>query len=333
MNYTLPLVAAAALLTMSAPNYTAAAADVEPIQFAIAIHGGAGSDPASWSAEDRREREVTLRKALTAGRDLLNEGGSSLDAVETVIRILEDHPLFNAGRGAVLNTDGDAELDASIMDGSSKACGAVGAVRTVKNPISLARLVMTETRHILLVGAGADRFAAEHNVEQVEPDYFRVSRLDSGGSHRIDRHPSPSKIPDDVFGTVGCVALDRAGNLAAGTSTGGLRDKMVGRVGDSPIIAAGTYADNDTCAVSGTGIGEQFIRHAVAYDVAAQMAYRGQSLEEAVHIQLFDKLRPGDGGIIAVDSSGTISMQFSTAGMPRAAADSTGRFEVRLGRD
>jgi beta-aspartyl-peptidase (threonine type) len=264
-----------------------------------------------------------LTQALALGRDRLADGGSSLDAVEQVIRMLEDHPLFNAGRGGVLNADGDAELDASIMDGRDRSCGAVAAVRTVKNPISLARLVMTRTRHILLVGDGAARFAAEMQVDLVEPEYFRVSGNSAGASGEAR----------SLIGTVGCVALDRNGNLAAGTSTGGLKGKMVGRVGDSPVIGAGTYADNATCAVSGTGIGEQFIRHAVAYDVAARMGYLNASLEDAVHTQLFERLQPGDGGIIAVDRRGAISMQFSTAGMPRAAADSSGRFEVRLGRD
>jgi beta-aspartyl-peptidase (threonine type) len=267
---------------------------------------------------------------LSAGRDLLAQGGSSLDAVERVIRILEDDPRFNAGRGAVLNVDGQAELDASIMDGRTKACGAVAAVRTVKNPISLARLVMTQTKHVLFVGAGADRLAAEMKVELVGPDYFHVSQAGARNRENKRRLGAPEE-PGDLFGTVGCVALDRAGNLAAGTSTGGRKDKMVGRVGDSPIIGAGTYADNATCAVSCTGVGEEFIRHAVAYDIAARLAYRGSTLEEAVHAQLFEKLRPDDGGIIAVDKSGAISMQFSTAGMPRAAADSTGRFEVHLG--
>jgi len=302
---------------------TIATAAENAMEYAIAIHGGAGSDPAGWSAEEREEREKTLREALTLGRNLLAEGASSVDAVEQVIRVLEDHPLFNAGRGAVLNADGDAELDASIMDGRDKSCGAVAAVRRVKNPISLARLVMSSTRHILLAGDGAERFAAQMQVELVEPEYFRVSRGPDGSSRK----------GSSLIGTVGCVALDRRGNLAAGTSTGGLKGKMVGRVGDSPIIAAGTYADNATCAVSGTGIGEQFIRHAVAYDISARMAYREASLEEAVHVQLFERLRPGDGGIIAVDRNGAISMQFSTAGMPRAAADSAGRFEVHLGRE
>jgi beta-aspartyl-peptidase (threonine type) len=312
------------------PSISAVAADNRAVQFAIAIHGGAGSDPAQWSEQDRRGREATLRRALETGRDILAEGGSSLDAVEQVIRILEDDPLFNAGRGAVLNADGDVELDASIMDGSNKSCGAVAAVRTVKNPISLARLVMAQTPHVLLVGAGADRFAAQMQVERVETDYFRVSRTPAGGQAAPNRAPASR---GSLMGTVGCVALDRAGNLAAGTSTGGLKGKMAGRVGDSPLVGAGTYADNATCAVSCTGKGEQFIRHQVAYDVSAQIAYCGASLEEAVHTQLTVRLRPEDGGIIAVDTAGAISMQFSTAAMPRAAADSTGRFEVLLGRE
>jgi beta-aspartyl-peptidase (threonine type) len=330
MHWRLSLLAVGTILAaMISSTEDARAAGPDQVEFAIAIHGGAGSDPATWSDDERRLREATLRGALSVGRDLLAEGGTSLDAVERVIRILEDDPLFNAGRGAVLNADGDAELDASIMDGRTKACGAVAAVRTVKNPISLARLVMTQTEHVLFVGPGADRFAAEQKVDQVEPDYFRVSKRGRSTSH----HPNSPQAPSELIGTVGCVALDKSGNLAAGTSTGGRSGKMVGRVGDSPIIGAGTYADNASCAVSCTGVGEEFIRFAVAYDIAAQMAYRGQSVEQAVRIQLIDKLRPGDGGIIAVDKNGEITMQFSTAGMPRAAADSTGRFDVRLGRD
>jgi beta-aspartyl-peptidase (threonine type) len=298
----------------------------EPLRFAVAIHGGAGSDPAKWSQAERAARQEGLRKALAKSQTLLAEGGTSLDAVEQAIRVLEDDVHFNAGRGAVLNSDGDAELDASIMDGRDKSCGAVAGVRTVKNPISLARLVMTKTRHVLLVGPGADRFAAQMNVEIVPPEYFRASHIPSRPFP-----PSGAIPPERLIGTVGCVALDQHGNLAAGTSTGGLEGKMVGRVGDSPLIGAGTYADNATCAVSCTGIGEQFIRHAIAYDVSVQMAYRGASVEEAVRAELFERLRPGDGGIIAIDRRGHITMQFSTAGMPRAAADAAGRFEVHLG--
>jgi beta-aspartyl-peptidase (threonine type) len=306
----------AVVLAIMITSTTLRAADEAPLKFAIAIHGGAGSDPATWSEAGRRAREATLRHALSTGRDILTKGGASLDAVEQVIRLLEDDPYFNAGRGAVLNAAGDAELDASIMDGRDKSCGAVAAVRTVKNPISLARLVMASTPHVLLVGAGADAFARKMKVDQVDQDYFRVSIRQSH---------------DPLIGTVGCVALDSFGDLAAGTSTGGLGDKLPGRVGDSSILGAGTYADNATCGVSCTGKGEQFIRHAVAYDVAAQMAYKSKSLEEAVRTQLADRLQPADGGIIAVDRSGAITMQFSTAGMPRAAADSSGRFEVHLG--
>jgi beta-aspartyl-peptidase (threonine type) len=304
----------------------------EPPRYAIVIHGGAGSSPESWSAEDRQAREKSLTAALTLGRDILAKGGTSLDAVEQVIRHLEDDPAFNAGRGAVLNAAGKHELDASIMDGSTLACGAVGGVRTVKNPISLARLVMTETRHVLLVAEGAEAFADQMDVERVPNDHFTTADQREDLQRVQAEQPQQQQTGDDHMGTVGCVALDQHGNLAAGTSTGGLVNKRFGRIGDSPIIGAGTYADNRTCAVSCTGVGEEFIRNAIAYDVSARMAYRQQSLPDAVGQIIRETLKPGQGGIIAVSHDGTIAMDFNTAGMSRAAADSTGRFEVKLGK-
>ena len=244
-----------------------------------------------------------------------------MDAVERVIRELEDDPIFNAGRGAVLNSEGGAELDASIMDGRTKACGAVASVRIAKNPISLARLVMTETRHVLLAAHGADRFAEEMKVDLVDNDYFRTDA-------QIKRWKA---IKAKEQGTVGCVALDSHGNLAAGTSTGGLMNKKYGRVGDSPIIGAGTYADNRTCAVSCTGVGEHYIRHAIAHDVSARMEYKQQSLRAAAHAAMHKTLKPGMGGIIAVDKDGNIALDFNTAGMSRAAADANGKWIVELG--
>jgi beta-aspartyl-peptidase (threonine type) len=281
--------------------------------------------------------EKSLREALAIGEKLLADGGTSLDAVEKVIRFLEDDPLFNAGRGAVFNSAGGHELDASIMDGRTKACGAVAAVRTVRYPISLSRLVMQKTRHVLLASDGAEKFADEMQVERVENSWFDTDKQrkawereksEATKQSRLDHSPP---IPDH-YGTVGCVALDLHGNLAAGTSTGGLTDKKYGRVGDSPIIGAGTYADNATCAVSCTGKGEQFIRYAVAYDISARMAYRKQSLAEAVSDVLTKRLNKNDGGIIALGADGTIVMDFSTAGMARAKADSGGRREVAIGR-
>lgn len=293
-----------------------------PKHWAIAIHGGAGGNPSKWSDQRRQERQRGLENALKIGRDLLADGGSSLDAVEAVIRSLEDDALFNAGRGAVVTKVGKAELDASIMDGKTRSCGAIAGVTTVKNPISTARLVMTDTKHVLLVGPGADAFAASKKVPLVKPDYFLSNRL------------RKTKVVDDPgelhFGTVGCVALDTAGNLAAGTSTGGTAKKLPGRVGDSPIVGAGTFADNKSCAVSGTGVGEEYIRNAVAYDIAAQMIYANRSLESAVTEIMTERLKPGVGGLIGVSHDGQIVLQHNTPGMSCGAADSNGRFETFL---
>jgi isoaspartyl peptidase/L-asparaginase-like protein (Ntn-hydrolase superfamily)/ketosteroid isomerase-like protein len=288
-------------------------------QWAIVIHGGAGGDPAEWDEQEVTARQAGLQAALATGRDLLAAGGSALDAVEAVIRVLEDDANFNAGRGAVTTEDGNVELDASIMDGSNLRCGAIAGVTRPKNPISLARRVMSATKHVLLVGKGADEFAEEQQVPLVEPSYF------------LSRDAQESKHPERPhFGTVGCVALDAHGNLAAGTSTGGTAKKLPGRVGDSPIVGAGTYAANDSCAVSGTGIGEEYIRHSVAYDIAAQMRYAGQSLSAAVDKNMRQTLQPGVGGLIAVSRSGEIVMQHNTPGMSCGAADSHGRFETHL---
>jgi beta-aspartyl-peptidase (threonine type) len=301
--------------------------DSRRMDYAIAIHGGAGDNPAELPPDVRQGREEALRKALEIGVNVLKAGGASLDAVEKVIRFLEDDPNFNAGRGAVFDAGGGHSLDASIMDGRNKACGAVAGVRTVKNPISLARLVMTKTRHVLLAGDGADRFAKEMGVEQVSQDYFSTPRQRANW----EKAQQEAARQDGHMGTVGCVALDRQGNLAAATSTGGLTNKKYGRVGDSPIVGAGTYADNATCGVSCTGVGEHFIRHAIAHDVAARMAHRGSSLKDAVHAAIHETLEADTGGLIAVDSQGAIVLDFNTTAMARAAADSGGRFEVKLG--
>lgn len=318
-------------------------------RFAIALHGGAGKSPEKMTADETKAVEASLAKALQIGVDILDGGGASLDAVEKVIQFLEDAPLFNAGRGAVFNSAGGHELDASIMDGKAKACGAVAAVRTVKNPISLARLVMTKTRHVLLTSDGAEKFADEMQVERVENAWFdtdkqrqewekvkkaaeatKHSRWGAGQAAPLTTDHSP--LTPLHYGTVGCVGLDAAGNLAAGTSTGGLTNKKYGRVGDSPIIGAGTYADNATCAVSCTGIGEQYIRHAVAYDISARLAYLKQPLKEAVSDVLRKRLQPGDGGIIALGADGTVVLDYTTGGMARAAADASGYREVKIRR-
>jgi L-asparaginase / beta-aspartyl-peptidase len=301
----------------------------EPAKFhyAIAVHGGAGSW-ADVSEEERGLMEEDLRRALVAGRDVLAAGGSSLDAVEKVIASLEDSPYFNAGRGATFNADGRHELDAAIMDGRNLSCGAVAAVTVAKNPIKLACRVMTDTKHVLLVGAGADAFAESSGAERVAPDYFWTARQRARREKFLERSAAP---PADHHGTVGCVALDRQGNLAAGTSTGGLEGKRPGRVGDSPLIGAGTYADNATCAVSCTGVGEEFIRRAVAYDIAARMKYGAVTLEEAVVAQFEERLQPNDGGLIALNAAGEITIRFNTRAMARALADSTGRCEAIIG--
>lgn len=309
------------------------------MKYAIAIHGGAGSSPKRFSDENNQRRHDAMKKALEIGTEVLKNGGTSLDAVEKVVRFLEDDSQFNAGVGAVFNAAGSHELDASIMDGKTSACGAVAGVTTAKNPISLARLVMTETRHVLLSGPGADAFAKQMKVDLVEPSHFdtpatlqkwKAMRAKVGEtSWKKDTPKIYDMDTGSYMGTVGCVALDTNGNLAAATSTGGLTNKQFGRIGDSPIVGAGTFANNKTCAVSCTGIGEQFIRHAVAYDVAAQMKYRGYSVEKSVKDILDNRLNKGDGGIIAVAHDGSISMEFNTDGMARAAADSSGRFEVK----
>ena len=306
-----------------------AAAQEAQERFAIAIHGGAGRAPASEAG--RTARIEVLEQALSTGERMLREGRSSLDTVEAVVRILEDSESFNAGKGAVFNAAGGHELDATIMDGRDRSTGAVGGVTTVKNPISLARRVMTDTRHVLLVSAGADRFADEYaddpQIERVPNAYFSTEHR----RQELERAQQKERLDaDESMGTVGCVALDRQGNLAAATSTGGLTNKKFGRLGDSPIAGAGTYADNATCGVSCTGVGEDFIRNAVAYDVSARMAYRGDSLEQAVKDILGNEQRPVRGGIIAVSHDAQIVMQFNTAGMARAAADWQGRHEVHL---
>ena len=304
----------------------------EKVEYAIVIHGGAGS--AKIDADVVAARLRSLKEYLQQGKDMLEQGSLGLDVVETVIRRLEDDPLFNAGRGAVYNSEGGHELDASIMDGRDLSCGAVAGVTRVKNPVSLARRVMTDTRHILLAADGADRFARQQGLERVKPSYFHTehARQRWEKAREAEQQQSSLEKPPLYLGTVGCVVLDRKGNIAAGTSTGGLTNKKYGRVGDSPIIAAGTYADNRTCGVSGTGIGEHFIRHAVAYDVSARMMYRGDTLKDAAQAVIHETLKPGYGGIIALDRDGNIVMEFNTPGMSRAAADSNGRFEVHVGK-
>ncbi len=278
--------------------------------YGLVIHGGAGTiTREKMSPEKEAEYRGKITEALTVGYEILEKGNSSLDAVEAVVRIMEDSPLFNAGKGAVFTNAGTNELDASIMDGSTLQAGAVAGVKTVKNPISAARKVMEKTWHVMLSGDGADHFAAEQGLEIVDNNYFYTKR----------RWNALKKAQEEEkHGTVGCVALDKKGNIAAGTSTGGLTNKRWGRVGDTPIIGAGTYANNETCGVSGTGQGEYFIRGNIAYDVSALMIYRSLTVNDAAG-QVIDKLsgRGGRGGLIAMDKNGNIAMSFNTEGMYR----------------
>jgi len=283
---------------------------VKPV---IAIHGGAGvrrSDKLSG------RHRAALERALEAGHEILKRGGTSLDAVIAAVVVLEDAPLFNAGRGSSFNSDGEIEMDASIMEGATLRAGAVAAVRLIRNPILAARAVMESSPHVLLAGSGAERFAHEHGLTLESPAYF----------HTAKRRTALRKKLKNYHGTVGAVALDEAGNLAAATSTGGYTGKLPGRVGDSPIIGAGNYADNRACAVSGTGLGEAFIRAAVGHDVCAQMRYRGASLAAAAAAALRNVARLGaDGGLIAVDRRGNVAMPFNSEGMYRACIDRRGR--------
>jgi L-asparaginase / beta-aspartyl-peptidase len=301
---------------------------------AIAIHGGAGPIP-SQALSPAREKQFreSLHTALDAGCHILERGGASLDAVTAAVRVLEDDPLFNAGHGAALTRDGAAELDAAVMEGKTQRAGAVASVRHIKNPIDLARRVMEKSRHVLLVGPGAEEFALEEGLVLVPNTYFRTDER----RHQLESEQRGQAVSDLIpsHGTVGAVALDDSGNLAAATSTGGMTNKRQGRVGDSPIIGAGTYAKNGVCAISATGHGEYFIRAVAAYHICAAVEYRGLSLEDAAREMLHGILRQlgGRGGIIGIDRGGQIVMDFSTEGMFRAARDSRGRHEVAILKD
>jgi len=309
----------------------------------IVIHGGAGViERSRMSPEREASYRAGLSAALDAGYAVLEQGGSSLDAVGAAIRTMEDDPQFNAGRGAVLNHDGFCELDAAIMDGSGPRAGAVAGVHHVKNPIDLARLVMDKSPHVLLAGQGAEEFALEQGVTLVPESYFitpqRVRELEEAKRAAATRAPTaPLPIRPQAgkgMGTVGALALDAQGHLAAGTSTGGIDNKLYGRVGDTPIIGAGTYA-SESCAVSGTGQGEFYIRQVVAYDICAMVAYQHVSLEAAVHTMIHDKLKRtgGEGGVIALDHAGNYAMDFNSAGMHRGVRDSRGHREIAMYRD
>lgn len=295
----------------------------EKAEYALAIHGGAGTiTKENMTPEREAAIREALNEALSAGEAILKNGGSSLDAVEAAILVMENSPHFNAGKGAVFTNEGKNELDASIMDGRNKNAGAVGGVTNVKNPILAARAVMEKSDHVLLTGKGAEEFATENGLEIVDPEYFFTQeRWES-----LQRMKAKTKgyleinqTTDHKFGTVGAAALDKQGNLAAGTSTGGMTNKKYNRIGDSPIIGAGTYADNNTCAVSCTGHGEFFIRYAVAHDVSAMMEYKAIDFQSAADFVILEKLKAagGEGGLIGVDKYGNIAMPFNTPGMYR----------------
>jgi beta-aspartyl-peptidase (threonine type) len=289
---------------------------------AIAVHGGAGAMPRRKMTPAAEARyKAGLARALEAGHEVLRSNGNSLDAVCAAVVVLEDSPLFNAGRGACYNSDEKHELDASVMEGARLRAGAVAAVSRIRNPVLAARSVMEKSRHVLLVGLGAERFAEKHGLALVDESYFHTQARLTALRKKLEGH----------HGTVGAVALDANGNLAAATSTGGYTGKLPGRVGDSPIIGAGNYADNAACAVSGTGLGEVFIRGVLAYDVAARMRYLGEPLAKAARAAM-SKLAglQGDGGLIAVDRRGNIVMPFNSAGMYRAALDKRGRRTVEI---
>lgn len=322
------------------------AENMPAVKYVMVMHGGAGTIlKEEMTPEKEAAYKAALTEALQTGYQQLNTGKSSLDAVEAAIHVLEDSPLFNAGKGAVFTHDGRNEMDAAIMDGKTLAAGAVAGVTTIRHPISAARAVMEKSEHVMMFGPGAEQFAKEAGLEIVDPKYFytqerwdalqKVIEEDSTKS-QLDHDSKTSlklgiKNKDNKFGTVGAVALDKAGNLAAGTSTGGMTNKRYGRVGDSPIIGAGTYANNQTAGISCTGWGEFYIRNVVAYDISALMEYKGLSVAEAAQTAL-DKVAKlgGDGGLIALDKNGNVAMPFNTAGMYRGTVTEDGKIEIKI---
>lgn len=316
-------------------------------EFAIVIHGGAGTIlKENMTSEMEEAYKSKLEGAIRTGYDILKNGGSSLDAVQKAINVMEDSPLFNAGKGAVFTNAETNEMDASIMDGKTLNAGASAGTTNVKNPINLARAIMEKSKHVMLSGKGAETFAKEQGLELVDPSYFYTERrfkalqkAKENEKIKLDRDDKQAfydpLVKDSKYGTVGCVALDKDGNLAAGTSTGGMTNKRWGRVGDSPIIGAGTYANNATCAVSGTGWGEFFIRATVAHDISALMEYKGLTLEEAAKEVIQKKLTElgGDGGIVAIDKNGNMVAEFNTPGMYRAFMDDKGELTIGIYKD
>ncbi len=309
-------------------------AGVSQTDYALVIHGGAGNIAReSISPEQEREYHEKLQEALLAGEELLKNGGTSLDAIEAAIRILEDSPLFNAGRGAVFTSEGNNELDASIMCGATLNAGAVAGITTLRHPVSAARKVMEVSPHVMLIGKGAEQFGYEQGLEVVDPSWFFDQRRWEQYREFLRRQQMRGAIDsNDKMGTVGAVALDTHGNLAAATSTGGMTGKQYGRVGDVPVIGAGTYANNATCAVSATGHGEFFIRYVVSHEISSLMRYRGASLDEAAGELINQTLKDagGNGGVIAIDHQGNISMPFNTTAMFRGYIKSDGSRLVKI---
>ena len=305
--------------------------------YAIAIHGGAGTPDKNMPEALKEQYKAGLRAALQTGENILENGGTALDAVEASIRILEDDSLFNAGKGAVFTHQKENELDAAIMDGNSLSAGAITGVKTVKNPISLARKVMTDSRHVFFSWSGAEKFADQFDdIERVNPAYFKTRRRLKSLERALGTSAKDKDKNRDVdhdhrlkFGTVGCVALDKEGKLAAGTSTGGMTNKMFGRVGDVPIIGAGTYADS-LVAVSATGWGEKIMLNVTSHTVSAYMDFKNAPLNEAANYVIQQKMETNTAGIITVDKNGNISMPFNTTGMFRAAADANGSRTVKI---
>ena len=312
-------------------------------KYSIAIHGGAGTlVKGMMTVELESHYKSALQKALSEGYKVLDQGGNALDAVEIAVKHLEDSPLFNAGRGSVFTAEETHEMDASIMDGKTKNAGAVSLITGIKNPVCLARDVMDKSEHVFLAGAGAMQFAKQLDYKLEDPSYFydefrhkqwlEIKDSDDFQLDHASTKLSDQKKKDSKFGTVGAVACDQHGNIAAATSTGGMTNKKWGRVGDSPMIGAGTYANNNTCAVSCTGSGEFFIRGVVAYDVSCLMEYKGLSVKEASDEVIQKRVLEigGDGGLIAIDAKGTIAMSFNTEGMYRASKTSDGEEEIAI---
>ena len=331
--YTLITILSVIIISGSAPGLEI----TRQSEYALVIHGGAGPMTSSgMSIEDQAAYYSALDTALQLGLETLEDGKSSIDAVTNVIMYMEDNPLFNAGKGAVFTHDGKNELDASIMSGIDLSAGAVAGVRDVKNPILLARKVKENSKHVMLSGAGASLYAREMGLEIVDSSWFYTKKSFESLQNALNQEKAISlesnHNSDFALGTVGCVALDKDGNLAAGTSTGGMTNKRYGRIGDSPIIGAGTYASNKTCAVSSTGHGEYFIRYTVAHDISALMEYKKLTVQDAAREVIYNKLEPvkGYGGVICIDKNGNYAMEFNTKGMFRAYGNSDGVKIVKI---